>query len=136
MAGSVEYLSPEGLHRSPAYSQVVVTRGAVRTVYVGGQNAVDAAGNIVGRGDIGAQSEQAVRNVLTALAAGGAGPEHVVQWRVYLVQGQNLQAAFAGYQRVLGPSPKPALVTGLFVAGLAHPDYLVEVEALAVVPEE
>jgi enamine deaminase RidA (YjgF/YER057c/UK114 family) len=52
MKGSVEYLNPEGLHKNPAYSQAVVTTGNVRTVYVGGQNAVDASGEVVGRGNM------------------------------------------------------------------------------------
>lgn len=49
MKGNVAYLNPDGLHRNPAFSQVVVTSGRTRTVYVGGQNAVDASGGIVGR---------------------------------------------------------------------------------------
>jgi enamine deaminase RidA (YjgF/YER057c/UK114 family) len=59
MKGSVKQLNPEGLHKNPAYySQAVVTTGSGRTVYVGGQNAVDASGKVVGRGDIGAQAQQ------------------------------------------------------------------------------
>ena len=50
MAGSVERLNPEGLHKNPAYSQAVVTTGNMKTVYVGGQNAVDVSGNVVGSG--------------------------------------------------------------------------------------
>ncbi len=58
MQGSVRHLNPDGLHKNPAYSQAVVVNGNVKTVYVGGQNAVDAAGAVVGKGDIGAQTEQ------------------------------------------------------------------------------
>ena len=54
----MKQLNPEGLHKNRAYSQAVVTTGNVRTVYVGGQNAVDASGQVVGRGDIGAQAQQ------------------------------------------------------------------------------
>ena len=52
MRGSVKHLNPEGLHKNPAYSQAVVTPGNVRTVYVGGQNAIDASGKVVGKDDI------------------------------------------------------------------------------------
>ena len=69
----MKHLNPEGLHKNPAYSQAVVTEGNVRTVYVGGQNAVDASGEVVGRGDIGAQAEQIFKNLETALEAGGRG---------------------------------------------------------------
>lgn len=132
---SIEYLSPDGLHRNPAYSQVVVIKGKVHTVYVGGQNAIDAFGNIVGKGDIGQQTEWALRNVEIALSAAGARLENVVKWTVYVVQGQPLQRGFEVYQRVWGNRPNPPIVTVLIVAGLANPEFLVEIEAVAVVPE-
>jgi len=136
MQGSVQHLNPDSLHKNPAYSQAVVVTGNVRTVYVGGQNAVNAAGEIVGKGDIKAQTEQVLRNVEAALAAGGARLEHVIKWNVYIVQGQSLLPGFEAFQRAWGERPNPPTVTGLFVAGLASPDFLVEIEAVAVVPEE
>jgi enamine deaminase RidA (YjgF/YER057c/UK114 family) len=136
MKGSVKHLDPEGLHKNPAYSQVVVIKGNVRTVYVGGQNAVDACGEVVGRGDIGAQAEQIFKNLATALEAGGATLDHVVKWNVYVVQGQSPMPAFEVFQRVWGDRADPPLITVVFVSGLAHPDYLAEIEAVAVVPEE
>jgi enamine deaminase RidA (YjgF/YER057c/UK114 family) len=57
MKGSVQHLNPDGLHKNPAYSQAVVVTGTVKTLYVGGQNAVDTSGKIVGKGDIKTQSE-------------------------------------------------------------------------------
>ncbi len=134
--GKVSYLNPEGLHRNPAYSQAVVVTGKARTVYVGGQNAVDASGKIVGKGDIRAQAEQVLKNLEIALASGGARLEHVIKWNVYIVEGQPLQPGFEVFQRVWGNRPNPPLITGLFVSGLAHPDFLMEMDAIAVVPEE
>ena len=55
VSGSVQHLNPETLHHNPAFTQAVAVRGAVKTVYVGGQNAVNNAGEIVGQGDIAAQ---------------------------------------------------------------------------------
>ena len=107
MKGSVQHLNPDGLHRNPGSSQAVVASGNVKTVYVGGQNAVDASGNIVGKGEIGAQSEQALKNVQTALAAGGATLGHVVRWNVYIVQGQSLLPGFEAFQRAWGDRPPP-----------------------------
>ncbi len=52
VTGSVQHLNPDGLHKNPAFSQAVVVSGSVRAIYVGGQNAVDASGQIVGKGDI------------------------------------------------------------------------------------
>ena len=135
VTGSVQHLNPDGLHKNPAFSQAVVVSGRARTIYVGGQDAVDAQGQVVGKGDIGAQAERIFENLAIALAAGGAKLEHVIRWNVYVVQGQNPQPAFAAFQRGWGNRPNPPLITMLFVAGLAHPDFLAEVDAIAVVPE-
>ena len=136
MRGSVKHLNPEGLHKNPAYSQAVVVTGDVKTVYVGGQNAVDASGEVIGKDDIEAQAEQIFKNLETALAGGGAKLDHVIKWNIYVVQGQPPQPAFEVFQRVWGNRPDPPLITLLFVSGLAHPDYLAEIDAVAVVPEE
>lgn len=132
--GRVEFLNPEGLHRNPAFSNVAVVSGSVRTIYIGGQDAVDTEGNIVGIGDIAAQTEQVLRNLRTALAAAGAGPEHVVKWNVLIVEGQDFASGYAVFQRVWGDRPDPPVITAAVVKGLAHPDFLVEMDAIAVVP--
>jgi enamine deaminase RidA (YjgF/YER057c/UK114 family) len=135
MPAAVQHLNPDTLHKNPAYSQAVVTTGNVKTVYVGGQNAVDASGAVVGKGDMAAQTEQILKNVEAALAAGGAKLEHVIKWNIYVVQGQPIQPAFEVYQRIWGNRAGPPLVTMAFVSGLASPDFLAEIEAIAVVPE-
>lgn len=56
----IKYLNPEGLHKHPAYSQVVITEGPGRTIYIGGQNGINANGEIVGKGDIARQSNAVV----------------------------------------------------------------------------
>ena len=60
--GHVQYLNPEGLHKNPAFTHLVTVSGTVKTVYIGAQVAVDGAGNIVGKGDIAAQTQQILRN--------------------------------------------------------------------------
>jgi enamine deaminase RidA (YjgF/YER057c/UK114 family) len=136
MKGTVQHLNPDRLYKNPAYSQAVVVTGNVKTVYVGGQNAVDTSGTVVGKGDIKAQTEQVLRNVEMALAAGGATLEHVLKWNVYLVEGQPLLPGFEAFQRAWGDRPNPPIVTMAFVAGLAQPDFLVEIESIAVVHQE
>jgi enamine deaminase RidA (YjgF/YER057c/UK114 family) len=130
----VEFLNPDGMLRNPAFSQVAVVSGNVRTVYVGGQDAVDAGGEIVGVGDIAAQTEQVLRNLRTALAAAGAGPEHVVKWNVFIVEGQDFAEGYAAFQRVWGTPSEPPVITAAVVKGLARPGFLVEMDAIAVVP--
>ncbi len=133
--GQVQHVNPDTLHKNPAFSNVIVVSGSVKTIYVGGQDAVDASGNIVGKGDIRAQTEQVLKNIQAALLAGGAGLEHVIKWNLYVVQGQSLQAGFEAFQSFWGRRPNPPAISMAFVAGLAHPDFLLEMDAVAVVPQ-
>lgn len=134
--GRVQLLSPDGLVRNPAFSHVAVVSGSVKTIYVGGQDAVTAEGEVVGKGDLAAQTAQILTNIKTALAVAGAGPEHVVKWNVFVVEGQDFREGYAAFQSVWGDRPNPPpLITAAVVKGLAHPDFLVEMDAIAVVPE-
>ena len=130
---TVRHLNPEGMHRNPAFTQAVVVEGPARTIYVGGQNAVDANGQIVGVGDLGAQSEQVFANLTTVLAAAGATLHDVIKWNIYTVQGQDVRPALEVFQRFWGREAAPPVITGVFVAELAYPQFLVEIEAVAVV---
>jgi enamine deaminase RidA (YjgF/YER057c/UK114 family) len=132
---TVEHINPEGLMRNPAFTQVISVAGPARTIYVGGQNAVDASRNIVGRGDLREQARQAVQNLRVALEGAGAGLEHLVACTIHLVQGQPLQPAFEAWMSAWGARPNPPTVTVLFVAGLANPEFLIEIDAVAVVPD-
>ncbi len=134
-AGQVQYINPDALNKNPAFTNVIVVTGPVKTVYVGGQDAVDASGNIIGKGDLQAQTEQVFKNIQAALAGGGAQIEHVIKWNLYVVQGQSLQEGFASFQQFWGRRPNPPAITMAFVAGLAHPDFLLEMDAIAVVPQ-
>jgi enamine deaminase RidA (YjgF/YER057c/UK114 family) len=134
-SGQVQYVNPDALNKNPAFTNVIVVTGSVKTVYVGGQDAVDASGTIIGKGDLKAQTEQVLKNVQVALAAGGAQLEHIIKWNLYVVQGQPLRTGFEGFQHFWGNRPNPPAISVLFVSGLAHPDFLVEMDAIAVVPQ-
>jgi len=125
----IEHLDPEGMARNPAFSQAVVATGAQKLIFVGGQNGVKADGTMAGA-TMREQSAQALRNVITALEAAGASQENVTRLGIYMVQGQDAREGFAAAQEVWGRHA--TAVTGFFVAGLARPDALVEVEATAV----
>ncbi len=133
--GQVQHLNPDGLSKNPAFTNVIAVTGQVKTIYIGGQDAVDASGKIVGKGNIKQQTEQVFNNLLTALKASGAELEHIVKWNIYIVQGQPIQPAFEVFQSVWGRRPNPPTITVMFVFGLANPDFLVEMDAIAVVPE-
>lgn len=136
MQPQVTYLNPEGLHKNPAFTQAVVVTGPVTTIYVGGQNALDAEGKIVGKGDIKAQTEKALRNLETALRAAGAELENVVKWNVLIRADQSVHAGFEAFQKVWANRPNPPAITGIIVPAFGHPDFLVEIDAVAVLPAQ
>ena len=133
--GEVNYINPDDLPKNPAFTNVVTVTGPVKTIYIGGQDAVDSSGAIVGKGDLKAQTEQILKNIQAALSAAGAQPEHVIKWTIYVLQGQSVQEGYAAFQSVWGNSPNPPVITVVFVAGLGHPDFLAEIDAIAVVPQ-
>jgi len=108
-SGRVELLSPDGLVRSPAFSHVAVVSGAVRTIYIGGQDSVRADREIVGEGDLAAQTTQILTNIETALAAAGAGLEHIVKWNVSWSRASRSQRDLrhSSASGATGPLPRP-----------------------------
>ena len=80
-------LRPDGLVHSPAFSHVAVIPSGVATIYVGGQNAVDASGTLVGADDIAGQPAQVMANLKTALAAAGASMSDLVSCTILFVDG-------------------------------------------------
>jgi len=135
MSMPIQYINPDALSANPAFSQVVVTQGNGKTIYVGGQNAVNAKREIIGKGDIGKQTEQVMENLQVALAACSATFENLVKLTIHIVQGQDLQRGFQASQKYLDSLKNPPVITGFFVPALAHPDFLVEVDAIAFIPE-
>ena len=130
----MKLLRPEGLVRSPAFSHVAVIAPEAATIYVGGQNAVDANGTLVGADDIAAQTAQVMANLKTALAAAGASMSDLVSCTVLFVEGVDLRAAYAVAAAAFDADGEPPLVTGAMVAGLAVPGALIELSAIAAVP--
>jgi enamine deaminase RidA (YjgF/YER057c/UK114 family) len=128
MSVNILHVNPDGLHSNPAFTQMVTVQGATKLAFVGGQNSVNGAGEIVG-GNLREQTAQALLNVLSALESAGANQRHVVRLAIYVVQGNPVGEAFAAAQEVWGPHP--TAITVLLVAGLANPSFLVEIEAMA-----
>jgi enamine deaminase RidA (YjgF/YER057c/UK114 family) len=129
----IKRLNPAAIHRNPAYSQGVSVPASARYIHVGGQNCVDAAGRVVGKGDIAAQTSQALGNMSAVLAAGGAKPDDLVSLSVYLVPDADLRVAFGVWTKFWGDRGSPPTVKLLRVVGLASPDFLIEIEGLAAI---
>jgi enamine deaminase RidA (YjgF/YER057c/UK114 family) len=130
MTAQTTHLDPEELPRSPAFTQGVIAPAA-RTLYVGGQLGTDGAGNLLDGFE--AQTTQAMRNVLAVLAAAGTGPEHVVKLNIYLVNGVDPQVGYAASRSVWGDHR--TAVTVVSTAGHGRPGALVEIDAVAIIPE-
>lgn len=118
--------------RPYGFSQVVVAPGG-RTVYISGQVGWDAARVMAGPGDLGAQTRQALRNVEIAVRAAGGSLPDVVSLRIYIVgerleQSEVIQAALKEFF----PADPPA-ATWVVVQALANPDFLIEIEPIAVI---
>jgi enamine deaminase RidA (YjgF/YER057c/UK114 family) len=129
---TLEFINPEGLPRPASYTQVVAATGS-RLVFVAGQVADDAHGNLVGAGDLAAQARQAFANVGRCLAAAGARPNQVTMIRIYVVhhRPEYLPIISEGRIAVFGDHRPADTLVG--VEALAEPGYLVEVDAIAVV---
>ena len=127
-----KFINPEGMVRPGTYTPVVATRGG-RTLYVAGQVAQDGKGAIVGPGDLAAQAEQVYKNVGLALKGAGATFDDVVKINVYVVNLKPEHRDLMGKVRarhVNKDNPPASTLVG--VTALAKPEYLVEVEAIAV----
>jgi enamine deaminase RidA (YjgF/YER057c/UK114 family) len=128
---TTRHVNPEGLHHSRAFSQAVVVEQPSKTIYIGGQNGVDADGNVVGP-TVGAQASQALRNIATILESEGASLANIVSWSIAVVDGHPLDEGFEAFQQVWDPADPPPAITVHVVAGLG-PGFLVEIDAIAVV---
>ena len=130
---NVERINPDGMHKNPAFTQMILLPAGARTAIIGGQNAMNEKGEVVGKGDFAKQTAQALKNLVTCLEAVNASVEDLVQVKIYMKAGEDLRAGFGEWMKIWGQRANPPLVTGLFVSGLANPDYLIEIEATAVI---
>jgi enamine deaminase RidA (YjgF/YER057c/UK114 family) len=131
---TLELINPDDLPTPEAYTHVAVASGA-RLVFVAGQEPEDERGKLVGAGDLAAQAHQVFANVGRALAAGGARPDQVAKITIYVVHYRREQLPVIDEARVaLFGDHKPA-DTLVGVEALSRPEFLIEVEAVAVIDE-
>ncbi|MDQ3577205.1 MAG: RidA family protein [Actinomycetota bacterium] len=121
--------------RPSGFSHAVVTPPGARMVFLAGQTAMDSDGAIVG-GDVVAQFEQALGNLLTALRAAGGGPEHLTSLTIYAVDladyRNHARQIGAVWRRLIG-TDYPAMA-GIGIARLWDNTALVEVQGIAAIP--
>jgi enamine deaminase RidA (YjgF/YER057c/UK114 family) len=128
---SIEKINPSGLMEPVGYSHVVVATGTKR-VYVAGQTGVGPDGAVVGA-DLASQTAQALRNVGTALEAGGATWDDVAKMTILVVgfEPSMAEALFTGVGEVFGEAMPVPATTLHGVQSLFEPEFLVEIEATA-----
>ena len=132
---TLDRVNPPELFKPSGFSHAVVATGD-RLVFLAGQTAMDAEGRIVGRGDVVAQFEQALTNLLVALSNAGGNPDQLAKLTIYAVDPnayrKKTEQIGMVWRWLVGPTyPAMALVG---VVRLWDPDALVELEGIAVLP--
>ena len=129
-----EYVNPNSLFPSLPYgfSQVVIASGR-KMVFISGQTAWDAKKNIVGGDSVLEQARQAFRNLEKAMKAAGGTLKEIVALRIYVVdyQAESGTAVGTALREFVSPENPPAS-TWIGVSALAAPEFLIEIEATAV----
>jgi enamine deaminase RidA (YjgF/YER057c/UK114 family) len=126
------FINPPSLPIPRGYSQIVEVPAGSRLVYISGQVAVDKAGNVVGKGDFRAQAVQVFENLKAALAAADATFADVVKLNYYVLDAGQVQTLRDLRDQYVN-TPAPPASTLVEVRRLAREEFLLEVEAVAVV---
>ncbi|WP_265447655.1 RidA family protein [Acetivibrio straminisolvens] len=131
----VKHSNPEGLFDSRVFSQVVTVSGNAKTIYIGGQNAINSEGQLIGRDNLELQTKQVLENIKIALASENATFNDVIKLNIYMVNGCDPAVGLKSFKETIGEMEKPPLITVLKVAGLTNPLCLIEIDAIAVAEE-
>ena len=127
----IERINPDGLYRPPSYHHVVRVSGGT-TLWIAGQVATNPAGEVIGVGDFEAQTRQVFENLGIALEAGNAGFENVVKLTTLIVDFNPdlIPSLFSIRAEYIGEATPASTLIG--VQALARPEYMIEIEAIAV----
>jgi enamine deaminase RidA (YjgF/YER057c/UK114 family) len=129
------YINPNTVSKPGAYTHVVSAQGG-RVVFISGQVALDAAGNLVGPGDLAAQATQVFENLRACLASVGATFADVTKMTTFIVSYRPAadRAILGAVRAKYLPAENPPASTLVGVQSLATPDIMIEIEATAVLP--
>ncbi|GGX53001.1 RidA family protein [Streptomyces fructofermentans] len=124
--------APDGVAPATAYTHVVLGTG--RFVAVSGQLPLDEDGTLVGAGDPAAQARQVFENLRRCLAAAGASFDDVVKLTFFVTDMAFMPAVRAARDEHIAPDRLPA-ASAVQVAALVRPEFLMEIEAYALLPD-
>jgi len=130
---TMRFVNPATLPKTNGYSHVVVVNRG-KTIFISGQVALDGSGNLVGRGDFAAQTEQVFKNLEAALKSSGASFKDVAKLTFFVVDRAKIQELRDVRDRYISKSNPPASSL-VVVSGLVREEFLVKIDAAAVVPE-
>jgi 2-iminobutanoate/2-iminopropanoate deaminase len=125
-------INPDAIAKPLAnYSHVVTAEGAQKLVFCGGQIAMDADGKLLPPDDFDAQAKMVMENLTKALAAGGAKTSDVTKLTIYICNPHDVPKARGILRTYFADEPPPT--TLCILRGLANPNILLEIEAIAAV---
>jgi len=127
----VSFVNPDTVHRPTGYTHVVSVEGPGKILYVSGQIARNQKGEIVGVGDLEAQTRQTFENLSSVLKSMGATLADVVKLNVYTTRLDQINQ-FRKIRDEYMPTDRLPATTLVGVTGLAMKDLLIEIEAIAV----
>lgn len=129
---TIQHINPDGMLKSPAFSQGIIVPAGARTLIIGGQNGVDENGRVVSK-NLGEQTAKAVDNLIKVLETAGGTLESLVRLGIYVKGDVDIRPGFDAWMQRWGRRSNPPTIVVLRVAGLGmSPDILVEIEATAV----
>ncbi|TGN13386.1 RidA family protein [Leptospira ilyithenensis] len=131
----LKHINPGNMAKPRGYSHAISVKGNYKTIYIGGQNAIDGNENLIGKNNFKEQTEQVLINIEKILESIDAKFENIIKFNINILQGQNPQEGFQVFQQKWKDNDNFPAVTVLFVAGLGNPDWLVEIDAIAVISE-
>lgn len=129
----IQRVNPPGLHQPPGYHHVTLVE-TTRMIFLAGQCPLDEAGQLVGDGDLRAQVEQVVRNIVTALSSVGATADDVVRTVIYVVSSEreDLSLVWSILRNSAIANALSTASTLLGVSQLGYPGQLVEIDVTAI----
>jgi reactive intermediate/imine deaminase len=128
----VRFLNPASMPQSVGYTQMVEVTGS-KMLYLSGQIAIDPGGQVVGAGDLHAQTQQVFENLKAGLAAAGATFDHVVKLQLFLLDITQIQIVRDVRDRYVNTQLPPAS-TAVEVRRLFRDELLIEIDAIAALP--
>jgi enamine deaminase RidA (YjgF/YER057c/UK114 family) len=127
----IEPYAAKSVYDPPAYSQAVKVTGAETTLYLSGQVDYDGQGNCAHPGDFAAQAKGVLQAIKAQVEAGGGTMANIVKVNTYVTDLRHRPVWAEVRTQFFGPKMPASTMVG--VTSLAHPDFLIEVEAVAVI---